>query len=129
MSQAWLQVIGLILDIVGFALLALEWLLAQRAESAIRAIEEARERQDEGAAQIARTMKDPHPSFQLHWDMMAQNRRRLAKTQLGTTRSFFERHRYGAIYAGMVCVLIGFLLQLMSAWPGCCTMLGITPIG
>ena len=117
MNQAWLQVAGLVLDILGFGLIAWEWMLAQRAEAAVRAIEEARERQEESTAHLARTLKDPHPSFQLHMDMTTQSQRRLAKTRLGATRAAFARLRSGAVYAGMLLVLAGFILQLMGAWP------------
>ena len=129
MSQAWITVAGLCLDFLGFALIAWEWLLAQRAERAALEIAEAQARQQAGRDLLTRSPAGQHPQMQRHMEVVAQMEGRRTKSRLEETRTTFARRRYGAIYAGMVFVLIGFVLQLLGALPGCCHILGIVPAG
>ena len=129
MSQAWAQVAGLVFDILGFGLIAWEWLLAQRAEGVALAIEDARERQEASMANLGRAMTQSSPAFQRHVEMTTDSQRRMAKNRLGASRAAYARHRYGAVYAGMALVLAGFVLQLVGTLPGCCAALGLIPGG
>lgn len=129
MSQAWLQVAGLVLDIVGFGLIAWEWLIAQRHGAKELAIAAARTRQDEAFAHMQRAMQQPNPAMQRHFEMSADMRRRRAEHEIDETRRVYTGLRYRVVYAGMVAVVLGFVLQLLAAWPGCCAAIGITPGG
>jgi hypothetical protein len=77
MNQAWLQVAGLVLDVLGFGVIAWEWILAQRAERKLWAIEQE-QRKPRGY-------------------MTAEDKRRLAKFRSSATRHWFARRRYRAI--------------------------------
>lgn len=131
-GQAWLQVGGLIVDFLGVALIAIEWMLAQRQELSARAIEEAQARQAQSMAMMQRTRAAANPaaaaSFQPHYDMITDQQRRMAEMRLGETRRHYGGMRHGAIYAGLALVSAGFVLQLLAAWPGCCSTIGITPL-
>jgi len=127
MAQAWLQVVGLCLDVIGFGLIAWEWLMAQRAERALLAIEAKRRAEEERQRMMRRHDPNMHPSMQLHMEMVDQMSRRTTASALETTRTAFSGRRYALVYTGMVMVLLGFLFQLAGAWPGCCADLGITP--
>lgn len=127
MTQAWLQVIGLCLDFVGFALIAIEWLLAQRAEAAERALLKQQARAAESRGHLARHTSDPN--MQRHFEMVARHEQRRTDQAVGETREIYTRRRYGVIYAGMTMVALGFLAQMLAAWPGCCRALGILPAG
>ncbi|HRD75745.1 MAG TPA: hypothetical protein PK264_07395 [Hyphomicrobiaceae bacterium] len=127
MAQAWLQVMGLFLDVMGFGLIAWEWLMAQRAERALLAIEGRRRAEEERQRMMRRHDPNMHPSMQVHMEMVDQMSRRTTAAALETTRTTFSGRRYALVYTGMVFVLAGFILQLAGAWPGCCDFVGITP--
>jgi hypothetical protein len=131
-GQAWLQVGGLIVDFVGVALIATEWMLAQRQETSARAIEEAQARQAQAMAMMQRTRAAANPaaaaSFQPHYEMMTDQQRRMADMRLGDVRRRYGEMRHSKVYAGLALVAIGFVLQLLAAWPGCCAAIGITPL-
>lgn len=129
MTQAWITVTGLCLDFLGFALIAWEWLLAQRAERAALAIADARERQQASRDMLSRGPAGQNPQMQRHMQMVEQMEGRMTKSRLDATRDAFARRRFGAIYAGMAFVVAGFALQLLGAIPGCCRVLGIVPAG
>lgn len=76
---------------------------------------------------LGRAMTPSNPTFQRHVEMTTESQRRMAKTRLGATRAYYARHRYGAVYAGMALVLLGFVLQLLGTWPGCCAAIGLMP--
>lgn len=126
MAQAWLQVAGLVLDVLGFALIAWEWMLAQKSERAILALEASQARAAEGRAHLARSAD---PSMQRHLEAVAEMDRRRTGHGIADTRTSFGRRRHGAVYVGMAAVLAGFVLQLLGAWPGCCSGIGIVPAG
>lgn len=127
MTQAWLQVIGLGFDFLGFALIAFEWLLAQRAETAQRLIVEQQARAAEGRGHLARVATDP--GMQRHLEAVQRMEQRRADLAVGATRESYARRRYGVIYVGMVLVAAGFVCQMLAAWPGCCRAIGIVPAG
>ncbi len=131
MSQAWVQVTGLFLDFFGFALIAWEWLLAQRAERAQRAIEARHARDMEMSRMMQRHQQTTSPHAQGHmqrhhevWDDM---RTQQAQRAVEATRTSFATIRYGVIYAGLLLVFLGFTLQVLGTVPGCCGLIGIVP--
>ncbi len=133
MSQPWMQVAGLAMDFLGVALIALEWLLAQRQERTARAIEEAEARQREGMVymQRAQASMSPHATaaVERHHEMMSDSQRRITQAKLGGVRRHYGGLRHSVVYAGMILVSLGFLTQIVAAWPGCCPQLGIVPVG
>ena len=130
-SQAWLQVGGLIADFLGVSLIALEWMLSQRQDNSARAVEEAQARQAQAMAMMQRTRAAANPaaaaSFQPHYEMMTDQQRRMSEMRIGEVRRHYGEMRHGAVYVGLVFVALGFVLQILAAWPGCCAALGITP--
>ena len=128
MQQAWLQVAGLILDFAGFALIATEWILAQRYERAARAIEEAEVRRIEIDRNMQRAPGMTSPVMQRHFEMSGAAQQRMAALRLGSTRTHYTGMRSAAVYSGMTMVLLGFIGQLLGAIPGCCGALGIVPV-
>jgi hypothetical protein len=125
MSQAWLQVIGLVLDFLGFALIGWEWMLAQRSEAALQAIEGRAARAADGRAHLARVATSPE--MQRHLAAVAEMERRRTELAAGESRQTFGRLRMGVVYLGFAFVTLGFIGQLLAAWPGCCRVIGIIP--
>ncbi|KAB2849814.1 MAG: hypothetical protein F9K44_06820 [Hyphomicrobiaceae bacterium] len=128
MSQAWLQVVGLLLDFLGVCLIGWEWLAAQRQEKALLAIEEARARSEEANQRMAR-VGPANATMQRHFEAVNDLQRRMAQSRMAHSRSHYGGMRVLAVAVGMSFVAIGFLLQLLAAWPGCCRLLGIIPGG
>lgn len=131
MSQAWLQVAGLAVDFLGFALIAWEWLIAQRAERAQRAIEARHARDMELSRLMQRQSQgmNPHanPHMQTHHQVWDEMRTQAANRAVETTRADYARMRYGVVFAGMLLVFLGFALQVAGTIPGCCAAFGIIP--
>ncbi|MFM9943311.1 MAG: hypothetical protein ACKVP7_27920 [Hyphomicrobiaceae bacterium] len=128
MSQAWLQVIGLIVEFVGVLLLAWEWFAAQRQEAAERAIESAHARQEESMARLQQ-VGTPNPSMQRHFEMSRDLQRRMTESRVSETRRSYTGMRGRAVAFALVFIVAGFVVQLMGAWPGCCRVIGIVPGG
>lgn len=128
MNQAWVTVAGLCLDFAGVALIAWEWLLAQRAERAALTIAEAHERQEASRSMLGQA-PGQNEQMQRHLAAVAQMEGRRTKSRLEESRGTFARRRFGAVYTGMLFVLLGFVLQLLGAIPGCCRVVGIVPAG
>lgn len=128
MSQAWLQVVGLLLDMIGFGLILWEWVIAQHQEARLRAMEAAEGRQAESMRQLQRAPATT-PQMQHHLEAAAESRQRLARLRKGEVGRQYRGVRFAVVYLGAACVLLGFLVQLLAAWPGCCTLIGIQPAG
>src|SRR5262249_9224947 len=130
MYQQWLQVIGLLFDGLGFALIALEWFAATvrcAAKSRLwRAIWSAPRRsgcsersKTPSAVSVSprsepsiRTMQ-PSPTTQHAYEIDQVDRFRKAHARL--------------FFAGVIAFIAGMVLQLLGAWPGCCASIGIIP--
>ncbi len=123
MHQAWVNVIGLGLDFLGFCLLLREWWLAVFNEDLQLQMEEGLERQRQ-MRQFARAHKDPaerNPYAELErmQDESAIRKARAAhRTAIGARKSVF--------IAATALIVTGFVLQLLGTVPGCCEPL-ITP--
>ena len=127
MQQAYLEVAGLALDMVGVLLIAWEWLMAQRQEAAQRAIEQTRERTEAGQAMLSRGRPNIDPAMQRHFELVGEHTKRSAASRIEATRNRYSGMRVTAVAIGMVFVVAGFLLQLLGAWPGCCVVIGVIP--
>jgi hypothetical protein len=129
--QQWLQVIGLVFDGVGFALIALEWfrgymemrtkvtLVARNQEQA----EKFRLRQELkqtigsiGVAEVGPLYDDDKALAEI-----AQHMFEMQQVDL------FAKNRAVPFFAGVVAFVIGMLLQLAGTWPGCCAAIGVIP--
>lgn len=117
MSQQWLTIAGLALDFTGFCLLLREWWLAFYHDSVELSAEERRAREAslrhfhqsnlpqglKGHAENAARLQD---------EMRDRSARSVAAATLAKRRSAF-------ILASLL-IVIGFLLQIAGAVPGCC---------
>ena len=126
MSQAWLQVAGLFVELAGVLLLAWEWFAGRRQERRERALEAEQARREEAQAMLQRHHAASEP-MQRHFEMTRDMGRRMTATRVGETRAHYGGMRGWAVGIALVCVIIGFVLQLAGTWPGCCGALGITP--
>ena len=128
MSQAWLQVIGIIVEFIGVLLISWEWFTAQRQEAAERAIAAAHARQDESMARMQQ-LQPANPQMQRHFEMSRDMQRRMTETRVTETRRNFTGMRTRTVAFAMLFIVAGFVCQLMGAWPGCCRAIGILPGG
>ena len=126
-TQAWLQVAGLIVDFIGVSLIAIEWLIAQRGERRLLEIETRRSTSDDGRQRMMRQSRNMPPEMVRHLETVSEMERRMAMQRTEQSRSEVGRLRVKVIVVGLMFVLIGFALQLAGAWPGCCSWAGITP--
>jgi drug/metabolite transporter (DMT)-like permease len=127
-AQAWLQVIGLIVEFAGVVLLAMEWFTAQRQEAAERAIATEQARREEGMARLQQAGA-ANPGLQRHLEMSRDVQRRMTETRAGATRQQFTGMRVRTVMGALALLVAGFLLQLAGSWPGCCRLVGIIPAG
>jgi hypothetical protein len=115
MTQQWLTVLGLALDFAGFMMLLREWWLAFFNEN----------RQMQLAEQLdhARAVRNIRPHTPGERNPFAQLERMQDE---GAIRKARAEHyaalaaRRGTFLAASLLVVLGFLLQLAGAWPGCC---------
>ncbi len=124
MSQAWLQVIGLIVEFAGVLLLALEWFAAQRQDAAERLLEVDHQRREAGMVQLQR-LQQSNPSVQRHYEMTLDAQRRMTDTRVDLNRQRYGGLRKRTVMLALLFVGAGFLLQLLGSWPGCCAAIGI----
>lgn len=128
MAQAWLQVIGLVVEFLGVLLLSWEWFTAQRQERAERALEASHARNEQALAQMQRH-RTPDPGMQRHYEMSRDAQRRMTEIRVEDTRFVYGGMRSRAVTFALAFIAIGFIIQLLGAWPGCCRGLGIIPAG
>lgn len=112
MLQAWLTVAGLALDFIGFVLLLREWWLAFFSESRQIGAEEQLER--------ARTLRNLRPPSSTGTDPFAtldrmQDEQAIRKAR-AAHRSAMAARRRAFVFAAAL-IILGFLLQLVGAWP------------
>jgi hypothetical protein len=115
MTQQWLTVLGLALDFTGFMLLLREWWLAffnearqmQLAEQLdrMRAIRNIRPR--------APGEVNPYETLERVQDEQAIRR---ARAEHGAALT----ERRGTFLVATLLIVVGFVLQIIGAWPGCC---------
>jgi hypothetical protein len=113
MCQGWVSVAGLVLDIVGFLLIAYEWhhmFLLYNAEKQY-GVQKA---YDEAAARAeGKTYEDPNAEDYSMWRVMQHFARKHAK------------YRAVFFYSGSVLVILGFIGQTLGSWPGGAAWLGL----
>jgi hypothetical protein len=120
-EQSWLNIAGLCLDFAGVILLAWEWWLALSAER-LEADLEDRERRLAPNPMMPRP-NNPHQAVFDH--MRAQHSANVKSQRRSGTRGM----RRGWFLLAMVMIALGFLLQILGSWPGCCSAIGVVPNG
>ena len=131
MDQQWLQVVGVIFDGLGFGLISLEWyrnylemrdrvgLVARNQERAekIRLQKHIKDAIGSvGVAEVGAIYEDDHALAE-----MAEH-----AFEIDQVDRFAKTHAR-LFYAGVVAFIVGMILQLAGAWPGCCRAIGIIP--
>ena len=124
MSQAWLQVAGLIVEYVGVLVLAWEWFTARRQDLEERDIAETQVRREESRAALQRA-QGGNPQMQRHFDMTRDVERRMTATRVDEARRRYGGLRGWAVLASLALITAGFVLQLLGSVPGCCRAIGI----
>jgi hypothetical protein len=115
MSQQWLNVLGLALDFLGFMLLLREWWLAFFSERRQIEMQEQLERMQAMRNLRPRTPGEHNPfeALERMQDQQATRGARTAhRTAMGARRATF--------IVSPTLIALGFALQLLAAWPGCC---------
>jgi hypothetical protein len=115
MTQQWLTTIGLALDFAGFALLLREWWLAFFNEGRQLEMEEQLERIRAMRNMVPRDpgQRNPYESLERMQDEQAIRKARTVHRQ-----AMAARQRMFLLATALV--VLGFLAQLVGAWPGCC---------
>ena len=119
MPQAWLNVIGLALDFLGVLLFSNEWWTGLKAERT-EAVLEARK----SMFKPNPMMSQPNIPQQAVFDWMRE-RQEASQRQLRLATARTARWHF--YLTALVLVALGFLFQVAGSWPGCCSVLGISP--
>ncbi|HEX5958589.1 MAG TPA: hypothetical protein VFY92_08030 [Hyphomicrobiaceae bacterium] len=115
MTQQWLNVSGIGLDFAGFMLLLREWWLAFFNEGRQMELAEQldRLRTVRKLRPLAPGASNPYESLDRFADEQAILKARVEhKAALAARR--------GVFVLATALIVLGFLLQLAGAWPGCC---------
>jgi hypothetical protein len=115
MTQQWLTVTGLVLDFAGFMLLLREWWLAFFNEERQIAMEEQLERM-RGIRNIRPRAPGEHNPYESLERIQDEQAIRKARSIHRAAMSA----RRGTFLVSTVLIVVGFLLQIVGAWPGCC---------
>ena len=131
MHQQWLQIVGPLLDGLGFSLISLEWyrgylemrnkvtLVARNLERSekIRLKNELKAAIGSvGVAEVGPLYNDDKALAEMADHVFEMNRVDL-----------FRQKRVWLFFAGVGAFLFGMLLQLAGAWPRCCAAFEIVP--
>jgi hypothetical protein len=115
MTQQWLTVTGLVLDFVGFMLLLREWWLAFFNEARQIAMEEQLER-----IRAMRNIRPRAPGEHNPYESLERMQDEQAIRKARAVHRAAMSARRGTFLLSMVLIVLGFLLQIVGAWPGCC---------
>jgi hypothetical protein len=114
MTQQWLTVFGLVLDFAGFMMLLREWWLAFFNEGRQMLLAEQIDRMR--ALRARPTMPAERNPFESLDRFEDENAIRRARAEHKATLAA----RRGVFVFATALIVLGFLLQLVGAWPGCC---------
>jgi hypothetical protein len=115
MTQQWLTTLGITLDFAGFMLLLREWWLAFFNEERQLVMAEQLERMRALRNMRPRQPGDPNP-FEAIERMQDENAILKART---AHRSALAARR-ATFLISTTLIVVGFILQIVGAWPGCC---------
>lgn len=112
--QAWLTVIGLSLDFLGFCLLLREWWIAFYSDAANLMAEEALERQ-----QKLRAFSSQHSSDQMraHLSRAGEMQDDMALRRMREERRAAQSGRRRWFLAAAIFIVLGFVFQVLGALP------------
>lgn len=125
MPQQWLTVIGLGIDFVGFCLVLREWWLAVFNEARQIELEEQLERA-RALRTFARSSASGHPPHN-PYETLDRMQDEMAIQKARTLHRQAIRARRGIFVLAAALIVIGYGLQIVGAWPGCCELIGILP--
>jgi hypothetical protein len=115
MTQQWLTTLGIALDFAGFMLLLREWWLAFFNEGRQMQLAEQLDRM-----RAMRNMRTRAPGERNPYEpldrMQDENAIRNARAE---HRAALAARR-GVFLLATMLIVLGFALQLVGAWPGCC---------
>jgi hypothetical protein len=115
MTQQWLTVLGIALDFAGFMLLLREWWLAFFNEERQLAMEEQLER-----VRALRNMRPRQPGVANPYEALERVQDDQAIRKARTLHRAAMAARRGTFMLSVALIVVGFILQLVGAWPGCC---------
>ena len=115
MTQQWLTVLGIALDFAGFMLLLREWWLAFFNEERQLALEEQLER-----IRALRNIRPRQPGEGNPYEALERVQDDQAIRKARAMHRGAIAARRGTFLLSMGLIVVGFLLQLIGAWPGCC---------
>jgi hypothetical protein len=115
MTQQWLTTLGIALDFAGFMLLLREWWLAFFNEERQIMMEEELERMRAVRNVRPRQPGEPNPFETIE---RIQDEQAIRKAR-AFHRSAMSARR-GTFLFSTGLIVLGFLFQLVGAWPGCC---------
>lgn len=115
-TQQWLSVAGLGLDLLGFALLLREWWIAFFNEGHQIELEEQHERM-----RALRNMRPaPAPGQQNPFAVIERMQDEHAVRRARSAHRSAMMARKGTFILATVLIVAGYLLQIAGSWPGCC---------
>lgn len=112
--QAWLTVLGLTLDFLGFVLLLREWWIAFFSEQAQMAYEEALERQQKLRSFAGQNASE---TMRAHLARSGEMQDDMAMRKMRDERRAAQSWRRRWFIAASVLVVLGFVFQLFGALP------------
>lgn len=113
-TQAWLTVIGLTLDLLGFVLLLREWWIAFLSERSLMAHEESLERQQKMRAFASQNTND---TMRQHLARAGEMQDDVAIRRARDERRTAQRGRRAWFTAATFLIVLGFVFQLAGALP------------
>jgi hypothetical protein len=115
MTQQWLNVLGLVLDFAGFMLLLREWWLAFFNERRQIEMQEQFERM-----QSMRNLRPRAPSEHNPYEALERMQDQQAVRKARDVHRSAMGARRGTFLLSTTLIVVGFVLQILAAWPGCC---------
>ena len=115
MTQQWLTVAGLALDFTGFMLLLREWWLAFFNEERQIEMEEQFER-----VRALRNLRPTQLGQKNPFETLERVQDEAALRKARNVHRAAMAARKGTFLLATALIVLGFVLQIVGAWPGCC---------
>lgn len=122
MQQGWLQVAGLVMDLAGVMLLAIEWLVGYRAQQREEQAGDHAVRQLKSLAFAQQATRDERMAE--HYRMVIDQAKDRARSTASEIRRQGHQIRLPVFLLALALIVVGSLLQILGSWPG-----GIPAIG
>jgi hypothetical protein len=115
MTQQWLTTLGIALDFAGFMMLLREWWLAFFNEGRQMQLAEQLDRM-----RAMRNMRPRAPGERNPFEQLDRMQDESAMRNARTEHRNAMVSRRGLFLLATALIVLGFALQLVGAWPGCC---------